>query len=51
MSKLSKEDININGRLGYLEDALNEIYERLAALERADLAALKRAAKKKKVGK
>lgn len=35
MSKLySREDINIDGRLGYLEDALNEVFDRLAALER-----------------
>lgn len=35
MSKLySREDINIDKRLGYCEDALNEVFERLAALER-----------------
>lgn len=34
MSKLySREDINIDKRLGYCEDALNEVFERLAALE------------------
>lgn len=36
MSKLySKEDINVDKRLGYLEDALNEVFERLDQLERA----------------
>ena len=35
MSKLySREDINIDKRLGYCEDALNEAFERLAVLER-----------------
>ena len=35
MSKLySKEDVNTDKRLGCLEDALNEIYERLEELER-----------------
>ena len=35
MSKLySKEDVNVDKRLGSLEDALIEIFERLDALER-----------------
>lgn len=35
MSKLySKEDINIDKRLGCLEDAITEIFERIEDLER-----------------
>jgi hypothetical protein len=35
MSKLySKEDVNIDKRLGCAEDAISELYERVAALER-----------------
>lgn len=35
MSKLySKEDVNTDKRLGSLEDALIEVFERLEALER-----------------
>ena len=36
MSKLySKEDVNTDKRLGCLEDAISEIFERLDQLERA----------------
>ena len=35
MSKLySKEDVNVDKRLGYIEDALNEVFARLEELER-----------------
>lgn len=49
MSKLySKEDVNTDSRLGYLEDAINEIYERLAELEKTMKAATKKKVKRAK---